>query len=52
MSAPTFLYVLEDILRETPDPDGPGLYGAMGPGFTCDLGVLVPARVRVGPSLS
>ena len=43
MSAPTFLYVLEEILRETPHPSGPGLYSAMGPGFTCDVGVLAPA---------
>src|SRR5205823_6249221 len=47
MSAPTFLFVLEDILRETPDPEAPGIYGAMGPGFTADMGVVAPARVRV-----
>jgi alkylresorcinol/alkylpyrone synthase len=45
MSAPTFLYVLDEILRETPDPAGPGVYSAMGPGFTCDVGVLSPAPV-------
>lgn len=45
MSAPTFLYVLEEILRETPDPAGPGLYSVMGPGFTCDCGALSPSRV-------
>jgi alkylresorcinol/alkylpyrone synthase len=43
MSAPTFLYVLEEVLRETPRPEGPGLYSALGPGFTCDMGVLSPA---------
>jgi alkylresorcinol/alkylpyrone synthase len=43
MSAPTFLYVLEEILRETPEPSGPGLYSVLGPGFTCDMGVLTPA---------
>ena len=42
MSAPTFLYVLEEILRETPTPAGPGLYSVLGPGFTCDAGVLQP----------
>jgi alkylresorcinol/alkylpyrone synthase len=45
MSAPTFLYVLEEILRETPEPDGPGLYSVLGPGFTCDIGVMVPSHV-------
>jgi alkylresorcinol/alkylpyrone synthase len=45
MSAPTFLYVLEEILRETPEPDGPGAYTVMGPGFTCDCGVLSPASL-------
>lgn len=45
MSAPTFLYVLEEILRETPEPDGPGLYSVLGPGFTCDIGVFEPAVV-------
>jgi len=45
MSAPTFLYVLEEILRETPEPTGPGIYSVMGPGFTCDCGVLTPVLV-------
>jgi alkylresorcinol/alkylpyrone synthase len=45
MSAPTFLYVLEDILNETPEPAGPGIYSVMGPGFTCDCGVLTPVPV-------
>jgi alkylresorcinol/alkylpyrone synthase len=44
MSAPTFLYVLEEILRETPEPATAGLYSVMGPGFTCDMGVLSPAE--------
>ena len=44
MSAPTFLYVLEEILRETPVPSGPGVYSVLGPGFTCDIGVLSPAN--------
>ncbi len=45
MSAPTCLFVLEEILRETPEPSGPGLYSALGPGFSSDMGVLVPAPV-------
>lgn len=45
MSAPTFLYVLEEILATTPEPQGPGLYSVLGPGFTCDMGVLEPAMV-------
>ena len=46
MSAPTFLYVLDEILSETPEPDGPGIYSVLGPGFTCDIGILVPAAVH------
>ena len=46
MSAPTFLYVLEEVLRETPNPTGAGVYSAMGPGFTCDVGVLSPGTAR------
>ena len=51
MSAPTFLYVLEEILRETPSPVGAGLYSVLGPGFTCDAGVvgLAPEASSVGP---
>lgn len=45
MSAPTFLYVLDEILRSGPLPDGPGVYSVLGPGFTCDMGVLLPAHV-------
>lgn len=45
MSAPTFLYVLEEILRETPEPAGTGIYSVLGPGFTCDAGVLTPSLV-------
>ena len=46
MSAPTFLYVLEEILREQPEPTAPGFYSVLGPGFTCDAGVLLPEAVR------
>lgn len=45
MSAPTCLFVLEEILRETPEPTGPGLYAALGPGFSCEMGVLAPVPV-------
>lgn len=45
MSAPTCLFVLADILRETPQPAGPGVYSALGPGFTCDMGVMSPVPV-------
>ncbi len=45
MSAPTFLYVLAEILSETPEPAGPGVYSVLGPGFSCDIGVLSPAAV-------
>jgi alkylresorcinol/alkylpyrone synthase len=52
MSSPTFLFVLDEILRETPQPRGFGLYGALGPGFTSELGVLVGQRATTAPAAS
>jgi alkylresorcinol/alkylpyrone synthase len=40
MSSPTVLFVLEEILRATPDPPGIGIYAALGPGFTSEMGAL------------
>jgi alkylresorcinol/alkylpyrone synthase len=40
MSSPTVLYVLEEILGAARPPAGPGMYSALGPGFTCECGVL------------
>ena len=45
MSSPTFLFVLEEALAHDPRPRGFGLYGALGPGFTSEMGVLRGAPV-------
>jgi alkylresorcinol/alkylpyrone synthase len=60
MSSPTFLFVLEEILRHGPPPAGVGVYGALGPGFTSEIGALLPVGVpstarsgeRPSPALS
>jgi predicted naringenin-chalcone synthase len=56
MSSPTVLFVLDEVLRETPRPAGLGVYGALGPGFTSELGALegrpVPVRAPAPPAVA